>query len=145
MMNDVADRQHQNEGGPGDGTGRCTLGPESSSCEGVVTAAGRGFLGCSFDEDCDEVNTGQPGGAGACTLFERLPCLPDPIVATGKADPSEAIGAAAFCVGPTGESAINGVAGLPGPARVVTETSSRTFCEGDPGRQYVPGVGGCLD
>ncbi len=129
----------------GDGTGRCTLGPESTSCDGLVTAAGRGILSCSTNEDCAEVNTGQPGGAGACTLAERLPCLPDPIVATGKADPSTAIGAAAFCVGPTGNDAINGVAGLPGPARVVTQTSSRTFCERDPGRRYVPGVGGCLD
>jgi hypothetical protein len=43
----------------------------------------------------------------------------------------------------TSNSAINSVAGLPGPARIVNQGKTTYFCASDPGTAYVPGVGGC--
>ena len=127
----------------GGGKGLCSLGPDETFCDGLVTAAGRGILTCAIDDDCTPIAVGQD--AGACTLVQRRECFLDPIVATGQANPSTPIGAAAFCVGPTSNDAINTVAGLPGPARVINQTKAKTFCEKDPTQQYIPGVGGCLD
>ncbi|MFT5041171.1 MAG: hypothetical protein ACI8TX_002143, partial [Hyphomicrobiaceae bacterium] len=80
---------------------------------------------------------------GNCTLSKRRKCFLDPIVAEGVADPGNPIGAAVFCIPPTVSAAINGVAGLPGPARVVNQGVSVLFCAEDPDSVYTPGVGGC--
>jgi ABC-type sugar transport system ATPase subunit len=42
-----------------------------------------------------------------------------------------------------GTPAINTVAGLPGPGRVISQGAATTFCAGDHGVTYQPGVGGC--
>ena len=44
-----------------------------------------------------------------------------------------------FCVPPTENSAINGVAGLPGPGRVISQGAARTFCASNSDVEYVPG------
>lgn len=123
----------------GDGEGLCTTGPDDKTCDGLLRANGRGILSCNTNSDCsanDPLN-------GNCTLVDRRACFLDPIVSTGIADTEFPVGAATFCVPPTSNGSINQIAGLPGPARVVNQGSSRTFCASDPLIEYQPGVGGC--
>jgi hypothetical protein len=125
----------------GNGEGECTVGPDTFYCDGVVKANGVGILSCLSDEDCVPGSVGID--AGSCTLSQRADCFLDPIVATGDPDPETPVGVATFCIPPTSNSGINTVAGLPGPGRIVSQTTSRTFCSTDPNVQYIPGVGGC--
>jgi hypothetical protein len=126
----------------GDGmTGQCTTGPDDTSCDGIVRANGEGFISCSGNQDCDPNNIGLP--AGHCTLSKRRPCFLNPIVTAGAASPTTPIGAGIFCIPKTSNGAINSVAGLPGPGRVVNQGRSRTFCASNHAVQYQPGVGGC--
>jgi hypothetical protein len=106
-----------------------------------LRASGKGYIGCQSNADCDPGNIGLE--AGACTLVERRGCFLDPIIADGDPDPSNPIGAAVFCIPPTGNDAIDSVAGIPGPGRVYTQAHSKLFCANDPSKVYVPGVGGC--
>jgi cysteine-rich repeat protein len=121
--------------------GTCNEGPVDRYCDGVVRANGDGFIGCLGDADCAAETIGI--NAGACRLQKSRECFDRTIVASGLADPVAPIGAAVFCIPPTGNSGINSVAGLPGPGRVVNQNTSRLFCQSDPAVQYVPGVGGC--
>ncbi len=125
----------------GDGEGACNVGPNERTCDGVVRANGQGFLGCVNDLSCAASSIGID--AGACALEKRRECFLDPIVAEGVANPNAPIGAATFCIPPTGSSGINGAAGLPGPGRVVNQATAITFCAEDPDSTYTPGVGGC--
>lgn len=127
----------------GGNLGECTIGPDERSCDGVVKANGTGILACNSQEDCSPSSVGID--AGDCTLLERRACFLDPIVAQGTPNPETPIGAAAFCVPPTSNSAINDVAGLPGPGRILNQAKTATFCESDTSKQYIPGVGGCLE
>jgi len=124
-----------------DGTGECTTGPDVNYCEGILRANGNGILSCSTNDDCAEGAVGVP--AEPCGLPTRQLCFPASIVATGDPDPGQPVGAATFCIPPTGNDGINLAAGLPGPGRVINQTKSRTFCEANTSQQYVPGVGGC--
>lgn len=124
----------------GGGQGECTTGPDGLLCDGIVRANGDGFIACLGNADCEPGTIGID--AGACTIVERRKCFLDPIVATGFADPTRPVGAAAFCVAPTSNPGINTVAGLPGPARVLNEGLAASFCFGS-ATQYTPGVGGC--
>lgn len=126
----------------GGGEGECTVGPDSKFCDALLRANGEGILNCIDNGDCLASVVGV--NAGNCTLTARRECFLDPIVAAGKADPTFPVGAAFFCIPPTGNTGINSTAGLPGPGRVVNQAQSKTFCETDPERQYIPGVG-CLD
>ena len=113
-------------------------------CSGILRANGEGFLACITNADCTALNDECPGmDCGTCSLTKPLPCFLDPIVGFGKADPQTPVGTALFCVPRTFNNTINAVAGLPGPARVTNQISSRTFCASDPGTEYMPGVGGC--
>ncbi len=127
----------------GGGVGECTTGPDTKYCAGVVKANGRGILSCNDDAGC------APGAVGVdarpCALIERAGCFLDPIVGSGVPDPSKPIGTAVFCVGPTSNSGINDVAGLPGPGRVTNQATAKTFCSNDTSKQYQPGVGGCIE
>jgi len=151
----------------GNGEGEClTASDDLFFCDGIVRGGGDGFLGCDptpkcedtfaacttngdcnsgfecvTDLDCRAAQAGLP--AGDCTLTARKPCFLDPIVATGQPDPTNPLGVAAFCIPPTSNPGINGVAGLPGPGRVKTQVSSELFCASDPAVKYQPGVGGC--
>ena len=127
----------------GDGVGSCTTGPNARFCAGVVKANGSGVLTCQNDDGCAPSSVGVD--ARPCTLIERQACFLEPIVATGTPDPSEPIGASTFCIPPTTNSGINDAAGLPGPGKILNQAKARTFCKKDPTRQYIPGVGGCLD
>jgi cysteine-rich repeat protein len=127
----------------GGGEGECTIGPDSRYCDAILKANGGGILSCLSDEDCDPGVVGVD--AGQCTLTERAKCLLDPITITGDADPETPIGVATFCIPPTSNSGINTVAGLPGPGRIRNQATSRTFCGNDTSKQYIPGVGGCVD
>ena len=126
----------------GSNLGKCTLGPDEKSCDGVVKANGDGVLACNANADCTPAAVGT--NAGICSLVARRSCFLNPIVSQGAPHPSEPLGAAAFCVPPTSNSAINDVAGLPGPGRIVNQAKSKTFCGSDPTKQYIPGEGGCL-
>jgi len=127
----------------GGGIGQCTTGPDTLYCDGVVRPDGNGVWGCQIDEDCQPIAIGID--AGNCTLLVRNGCFFDPLVATGTPNPSTPIGASAFCIPPVSNPGINGVAGLPGPGRVVNQAVSKTFCGNDTTKQYIPGVGGCAD
>ena len=125
----------------GGGEGVCPAGPADKSCDAVLRANGEGFISCNNNADCLGSNIGIE--AGNCTISKPRECFLDPITATGVADPETPVGAATFCIPTTSNGAINSVAGLPGPGRVVNQAASRLFCASDPGVQYQPGVGGC--
>ncbi len=127
------------ESPPGSGEGVCTLGPADNLCDGVVRANGDGFLQCLSNGDCSAAGF----NGGNCTLTKQRECFLDPITATGVQDPNKPVSVAAFCIPRTSSDGINSVAGLPGPARVVNQASSRIFCASNPSVLYEPGVGGC--
>ncbi len=123
----------------GGGESECTTGPNDRYCDGLVRANGLGILACANNSDC---TTNDPLN-GACTLTQRRSCFLDTITATGQADTEFPVGAAVFCVGPTSNTSINDVAGLPGPTKVINQGSARTFCASNHATEYQPGVGGC--
>lgn len=101
----------------GSGTnGICNAGPFDGRCDGLLTAEGNGFIGCSTNFDCDEGVIGID--AGDCTISQQRLCFLDPITATGTPDPENPIMVSTYCQGPVGSTAINSTAGLPGPSRV---------------------------
>ena len=126
----------------GSGEGVCESGPTTSFCDGALRASGEPFVACQTDFDCQSTDCG-PVPCGDCSLTRDRRCFLDPITASGIADPEFPAGAATFCIPPTASVAINSVAGLPGPARVVNQLQSTLFCENDPDSVYTPGVGGC--
>ena len=109
---------------PVDGEGECTQGPVTTSCS---VASGHAQRGCTVDADCG-------GGVGSCESNNRQCFLTgsasgfgkvgtQTLVAVGMADTpmndvANPVLGAVFCVGPTGSSSVNNVAGLPGPGRV---------------------------
>jgi hypothetical protein len=125
-------------GTPG-GDSVCDDGPTDQSCDAVLRASGDGFIQCLTNADCEAGTIGID--AGNCTLQKTRECFLPTIEAQGIADPDEPVGAAIFCIPPTGNPGINSVAGLPGPGRVVNQNRVRKFCGGTGGAVYVPGVG----
>ncbi|MFN2377932.1 MAG: hypothetical protein ABR538_15465, partial [Candidatus Binatia bacterium] len=125
----------------GDGTGKCTTGPDALFCDGVVKANGSGVLACTHNEDC------APGvigiDAGECDLAIRQGCFLDTIDASGSAHPSQPVTAAAICMPTTSGGGRNSVIGLPGPARIRRQSTLVSWCGSDPGNIYTPGSGGC--
>jgi hypothetical protein len=120
--------------GDADGEGECTNGPTDKNCS---LASGHAQRGCLGDADCG-------GAPGSCQVFPRGCFLTgggtfqpagtldgsDTLTAVGEADPpvndvSNPTLGAVFCVGPTGSSSINNVAGLPGPARVTIKGTAQ--------------------
>jgi hypothetical protein len=107
---------------PVDGEGECTQGPITTSCS---VASGHAQRGCTVDTDCG-------GATGSCEANNRECFLTggfsgkngtNTLIAVGMEDPpmndvSIPTLGAVFCVGPTGLSSVNNVAGLPGPGRV---------------------------
>jgi hypothetical protein len=106
--------------------GSCSVGPVDNNCS---VASGHAQRGCSTDADCG-------GVAGSCETVNRKCFLTgggtfqagtragtDSLIAFGQEDTpvndvSNPTLGAVFCVGPTGSSSVNNVAGLPGPGRV---------------------------
>ena len=126
----------------GQGTvGECTTGPDSRFCDGMLKSSGDPFVACQADADCSISVIGFD--AGSCTMVKRRSCFLDPIVAVGEASTTAPLGAAIFCIPPTGNAGINGVAGLPGVGRAMNHASGKLFCASDPGKRYEPGLGGC--
>jgi hypothetical protein len=123
----------------GDGESECTTGPDDRYCDGLLRANGLGILACGNNADC---TTNDPLN-GSCTLTQRRACFLETITATGSPDTEFPVGAATFCVGPTSNTSINDVAGLPGPTKVINQGRARTFCANNHGVEYQPGVGGC--
>jgi hypothetical protein len=109
----------------GDGiNGECQAGvigaDENLFCDGQLKANGEGYLFCSVggQSTCDTYDPLCDGGdCGSCALQQTLPCFLDPILATGTPDVDNPVLAGTFCLPPTGNSAINGAAGTPGPGR----------------------------
>ncbi len=98
-------------GGHCDGSGRCSEGPVDGVCS---EAPYRGCRPGTGVEDCAKM---QPG-AGECRTVAR-PCFGERITATGRCDPKHPTYVAVFCTPQTRATALNSVAGLPGPARLV--------------------------
>jgi hypothetical protein len=121
------------------GDSTCDEGPNDQSCDVVVRANGDGFIQCLTNADCAEGTIGI--AAGNCTLSKTRECFLPTIEASGNPDPDEPLGAAIFCIPPTGNAGINSVAGLPGPGRVVNQGRTRKFCGGPDGAEYVPNAG----
>ncbi len=97
---------------------RCQTGPSDNLCS-IET-----FRGCTNNVDCNPPPAGNCGNCApnqTCTT-KRRECFQDPIVRQGTPGTQNAILAATFCVPPTGSSAVNQVAGLPGPGAVVQPT-----------------------
>ncbi|MFN2375712.1 MAG: hypothetical protein ABR538_04195 [Candidatus Binatia bacterium] len=124
-----------------DGEGFCESGPEDTFCDGLVQADGSGIRRCDSDADCSEEVLGFD--AGTCTLVEARNCFPEPIVASGAADPNHPLSVAAACVPPGTNVSANLSIGLPGPARIRRRATLTSWCESDPASVYVPGGGGC--
>ena len=117
--------------------GVCATGPDSTFCDSMLKANGAGYIGCQTDADCDESIIGVD--AGSCTVSVRRPCFLETVQASGSADPDKPIGAAVFCVPPTGNAGINGVAGLPGAGQIINQATSVGYCPD--GLRYIAGVG----
>ena len=125
----------------GGGEGECSGLAPDQFCDAVVRADGTGFISCITNADCDVGVIGI--AAGDCSLSKTRDCFLDPIVATGTPDPDNPVSVAVFCAAKTSSPGINSVSGLPGPGRVLNEGVTQTFCDGDPGTAYTPGIGGC--
>jgi hypothetical protein len=123
------------------GEGLCATGPDDLYCDEVVRADGGGLIQCIGNADCSAEALG--ADAGACTLSQRRQCFPDPIVSQGAASPVAPLGAGIFCTPPTNSQAINAVAGLPGPTRLLYQAVLQLFCAANLEAPYQPGVGGC--
>jgi hypothetical protein len=102
-------------------------------CDAIVKSDGESAAGCLNNGDCTE------GGYGLCTVQKKASCFLDPIVAQGVPDPVYPIAAATFCIPPASNSGVNSSAGLPGPGRVISQGSAKTFCASNNLVQYNPG------
>ena len=144
--------------------GQCfSSADDDTFCDGVLRANGDPFvfcdttpllctdtlLACASNADCNPGVECSPDtqcaadGLGKCTLSKRRSCFLDPIIAQGKADANAPVQAATFCIPPTINGGINGVAGLPGPGRALLQGTTEFHCAGSPSSIYTPGVGGC--
>lgn len=123
----------------GGGEGECTTGPDYGFCDGVLRANGDGVILCGIDDDCSPGVIGVDGGS--CSLVERQECFLDSIVATGAAHTEFPRTAATFCLPPTGSSGVNSITGLPGPARMISQRSTNSYCASNPLIPYAPGSG----
>jgi hypothetical protein len=111
-----------------------------SFCDDVLQGDGSGLVPCTNNNDCIVLSEG-----GTCTLLERRACFGGSIVADGDADPRHPILATAFCMGATPVEQVNEDFGLPGPLRLVRQSTMRAFCETEPTKVYKPGTGNCPD
>jgi len=106
---------------PNPNDGVCESGPFDQFCS-IET-----YRGCTADSDCNppscaDCQSGQICGGGLRN------CFLDPIVRTGTAGTQNSVVAATFCIPPTSATAVNAVAGLPGPGALLQPT--RTFRSG---------------
>jgi hypothetical protein len=122
----------------GGGEGQCNLGPDDKYCDAVTRSNGQGFISCSTNADCAFGTIGI--AAGNCTITKRRKCFLDPITATGTPNATKPVGVSVFCIPPTANAAINTVAGIPGPGRVVNQSKNTVICPG--GSTYTAG-GSC--
>jgi hypothetical protein len=122
----------------GGGEGECNIGPNDKFCDAMLRSNGEGFVQCQTNIDCAASQIGV--AAGNCTTSKRRECFPDVITADGIAHPTKPLTASVFCVPPTANAAINTVAGIPGPGRVVNQMRATAICPG--GSTYAPG-GSC--
>jgi cysteine-rich repeat protein len=127
--------------GAGNGLGKCADGPADSFCDAILRANGEGYLQCSENADCSPQTLGID--AGTCSLTTVRSCFLDTISATGRADPTEPVSVAAFCIPPTGGNGVNVTLGLPGPAVHVEAARAVSLCASDHAVAYQPGSGGC--
>jgi hypothetical protein len=108
------------------GMGTCLAGPSVTNCDGALKANGDGYIGCSTDFDCAQLNSECPNNdCGSCTLTEARSCFLDPIVLNGVADPDNPLLATTFCVPPAASVSVNNASGLPGPGRVLLDSIPR--------------------
>lgn len=133
--------EERNCAAAGDGRGQCASGPDDTFCDGLVKANGMGIRACASNLDCDVSVIGID--AGNCSLVQRRACFLDPIVAGGTADPNESVLAANACVGSLGSAGRNAAVGVPGPVRILRQSTLRSYCANDLNERYVPGIGGC--
>jgi hypothetical protein len=124
----------------GDGTLLCTAGPDDLFCDDVLQGDGTGAIACTDNNDCVANSEG-----GTCSIAERRRCFDSTIVAEGDADSRHPVLGSAFCLGATPVEQINDAFGLPGPVRLVRQSTLQSFCETAPAQVYKPGTGNCPD
>ncbi|HYC55921.1 MAG TPA: hypothetical protein VEL28_13385 [Candidatus Binatia bacterium] len=110
--------------------GRCTTGPIDTYCDAVTHPDGRGFVPCNDDSDCSA------SGGGSCSVIDVRRCFPDPIVVQGEADPGNPLTAAAFCIPPTTNPAVNLSGGIPGPGTLRVDFDLDIRCQNNPAVAY---------
>jgi hypothetical protein len=98
-------------GAPCAADGRCPGGPFDGSCS---LQPYRSCKPGSGRADCEAL----VAGSGECVTAARA-CFSDPITATGVCHPETPTYVAIFCAAATRAPAVNAVAGLPGPTRLV--------------------------
>ena len=111
------------------GMGICNAGPSVTNCDGALKANGDGYIGCSTDFDCAQLNSECPDNdCGSCTLAEDRSCFLDPIALNGVSDIDNPLLATTFCVPPASSVSVNNASGLPGPGRVLLDSiPTRTY------------------
>jgi hypothetical protein len=98
-------------GGRCGANGRCPEGPLDGVCS---LAPYRGCRPGTGREDCEALQA----GSGECQISVR-PCFGESISARGQCDSKTPTYVAVFCTPQTRAAALNAVAGLPGPSRLV--------------------------
>jgi hypothetical protein len=122
-----------------DGEGACLGGPFDRFCDQILRANGGGLVPCQSNADCEPAAIGI--AAGACTVETPRPCFGATVAVAGAADPRSPSAAAVTCVPPLSGESLNSAIGLPGPMRLKTDISAKTFCDQDLSSLYVPGQG----
>jgi hypothetical protein len=102
--------------------GFCPAGPYRQACSATVVK------GCASNADC------RRPACPACAPDDSETCVATPaqcfvnegIVRVGSPGTPDAVGAATFCIAQTGTSAIDNVAGLPGPGALTQPVTTET-------------------
>ena len=130
----VEDRTLECADGDADDEGECTIGPSDQTC---TVASGHPQRICTTNSQCG-------GAPGSCASAPRKCFLTgggtfqfagqndgtDTLIANGSEDAfiggtAHPTLGAAFCLGPVSSSAVNSVAGLPGPGRALLKSNVR--------------------
>jgi hypothetical protein len=98
-------------------SGVCEKNPPIGVCSGQPFR--QCFLTSGPTADCEDVSP----GAGTCQS-QQQPCFGSSITRTGQCGTEEGVLASIFCIPATQASAINTVAGLPGPGAVTLPSSN---------------------
>ncbi len=99
--------------------GACTAGPSVGHCSGYAPKS------CNVDADCAHgPGCPQCGMGETCTVTPKECFVWPTMVREGSPGVPDRTSAAIFCIKETGASAVDGVAGLPGPGAITNPTTT---------------------